>query len=296
VNQAVGATKVESDQWDTGSANGGAIFHAEGSILMTDTLLSGNLANGGSGTERGAAMTTSGPGNGGAIFNQAGMVQLSNSALIGNQANGGPALSAAPWGTVGGTGAGGAIYNQAGLMAVNCTIAGNTANGGAGLISINIAFGGPAYGGAIASVGGNTALLYTTIADNAVQAGQIGSADALGSSLWVPSPLLTLSNSILACSPQQTNVFGRVNDGGHNICSDGSAGFTSPTSRNAIDPMLGPLGDNGGSSPTKPLVPGSPAIDEGDNATCPVTDQRGVARPYGPACDIGAFEWVPVVP
>ena len=39
------------------------------------------------------------------------------------------------------------------------------------------------------------------------------------------------------------------------------------------------------------LLQNSPAIDAGDNATCTATDQRGVPRPQGAACDIGAFEF-----
>jgi hypothetical protein len=38
---------------------------------------------------------------------------------------------------------------------------------------------------------------------------------------------------------------------------------------------------------------GSPAIGAGDPAACPPTDQRGVARPMGSGCDIGAFEFSP---
>ena len=61
--------------------------------------------------------------------------------------------------------------------------------------------------------------------------------------------------------------------------------------------MLGPLQDNGGPTFTHALLAGSPAIDarnpaapgSGGNA-CEATDQRGVARPQGAACDIGAFE------
>jgi hypothetical protein len=71
--------------------------------------------------------------------------------------------------------------------------------------------------------------------------------------------------------------------------------------------MLGPLQDNGGPTETHALLPGSPAIDaippaectyddDGDPGTPPVplaTDQRGVARPQGAGCDIGAFEAIP---
>jgi len=57
----------------------------------------------------------------------------------------------------------------------------------------------------------------------------------------------------------------------------------------AVDLALGPLQNNGGSSPTHALLPGSVAIDAGNNALCPLTDQRGWLRTDG-ACDIGAFE------
>jgi predicted outer membrane repeat protein len=60
-----------------------------------------------------------------------------------------------------------------------------------------------------------------------------------------------------------------------------------------IDPKLGPLGNYGGSTQTLPLVSGSSAIDAGNDSACPAADQRGVARPQGAHCDIGAFESVP---
>ena len=41
------------------------------------------------------------------------------------------------------------------------------------------------------------------------------------------------------------------------------------------------------------LLPSSPAIDAGDDSVCPPADQRGVSRPKGLACDIGAFELAP---
>jgi hypothetical protein len=104
-----------------------------------------------------------------------------------------------------------------------------------------------------------------------------------------------LTNTILLCEAAKTNVFGPLIDGGHNICSDGSASFTAPSSVNNTDPLLGPLGDNGGPTPTMALLPMSPVIDAGDDSVCPPTDQRGVPRPQGLACDIGAFELAPVL-
>jgi hypothetical protein len=57
------------------------------------------------------------------------------------------------------------------------------------------------------------------------------------------------------------------------------------------DPLLGPLQDNGGFTQTMALGAGSPAIDTGEDVSCPANDQRGVSRPQGDHCDIGAFEY-----
>ncbi len=54
--------------------------------------------------------------------------------------------------------------------------------------------------------------------------------------------------------------------------------------------MLGALADNGGPTLTHALLPGSPALDAGNDAACSATDQRGVSRPQGAHCDIGAYE------
>jgi uncharacterized Zn-binding protein involved in type VI secretion len=56
------------------------------------------------------------------------------------------------------------------------------------------------------------------------------------------------------------------------------------------NPKLGPLTSNGGPTQTHALLPGSPALDAGDDTGCPATDQRGVAR-IG-RCDIAAYEFV----
>jgi CSLREA domain-containing protein len=57
------------------------------------------------------------------------------------------------------------------------------------------------------------------------------------------------------------------------------------------DPILGPLGNYGGPTQTMALLNNSPAIDAGTTTGCPATDQRGVTRPQGAACDIGAYEF-----
>jgi len=72
------------------------------------------------------------------------------------------------------------------------------------------------------------------------------------------------------------------------------------TVNNPIDPLLGPLQVNGGPTETHALLSGSPAIDHipvldcTDTGGTPITtDQRGVARPQGSSCDIGAYEFEP---
>lgn len=62
------------------------------------------------------------------------------------------------------------------------------------------------------------------------------------------------------------------------------------TAVSKADPKLGPLHSNGGLTQTRAPGSGSAAIDKGNNSTCAAKDQRGVHRPQGPACDMGAFE------
>ncbi len=85
------------------------------------------------------------------------------------------------------------------------------------------------------------------------------------------------------CSPGITSL-------GHSIVS-GICTVTGPYS--TANPLVGPLRDNGGPGFTYALVTGSPARDAGTVGGCPLTDQRGVHRQTGVACDIGAYEHSP---
>jgi hypothetical protein len=106
---------------------------------------------------------------------------------------------------------------------------------------------------------------------------------------------LYLKNSILAnstgyddCYNSGTfaaNINNLIETTGTNLNSCGTALLTG-------DPVLGPLASNGGLTQTMALQSGSPAIDTAAGGYCPATDQRGVARPQGNGCDIGAFEYV----
>jgi len=91
-----------------------------------------------------------------------------------------------------------------------------------------------------------------------------------------------------------------INSGGNNIIGDDSCGLNESSDLPNTNPMLGPLADNGGPTPTAALLKGSPALDGGNDFGCLPNDQRGQTR-YdrdgngdGGAddnpCDAGAYE------
>ena len=200
-------------------------------------------------------------------------------------------------------GIGGAIMNTVPgtLTLTGSTISGNSAYTGGGIgndnqmtitnstISANSS--GDAGGGIY-----NNGAAATLTVTNSTFSGNSAAFDAGG--IAQDSGTLNISNTIIAnsitnsipggdCYSMSTlgvNLKNLVEDGNHN-CS-------FPLN---VDPNLGPLADNGGPTQTFVLLANSPAIDAGDDATCaaaPVSnlDQRGIARPNGDHCDIGAYE------
>jgi hypothetical protein len=94
---------------------------------------------------------------------------------------------------------------------------------------------------------------------------------------------------------------GTWNSVGHNIADDGSCGLDQPSDQAGVDPLLGPLADNGGPTQTRAPEPGSPAIDQGfAGGLGPAIDQRGLRRTVdflavpnpagGDGSDVGAVE------
>jgi hypothetical protein len=104
---------------------------------------------------------------------------------------------------------------------------------------------------------------------------------------------LSLRNSIVANNHggNCTIFSGFVTSLGHNLDDGNTCDFTAPGDIININPLLGPLANNGGPTMTHALLIGSPAIDTADPATFPATDQRGVVRPQGKGPDIGAYEY-----
>jgi hypothetical protein len=111
---------------------------------------------------------------------------------------------------------------------------------------------------------------------------------------------LTITSSIVASNPDGGDCYfnrGSITSHGYNLDSDTSCQLTAATDQPGVDPLLGPLQDNGGGTLTHALIPGSPAVDAislGTNGcgTTRYSDQRWRARPQpaGGACDIGAYE------
>ena len=67
---------------------------------------------------------------------------------------------------------------------------------------------------------------------------------------------------------------------------------SAPATRSSPTRGSEPWRSTEGPTETHALLAGSPAIDKG-TAPCPLTDQRGISRPRGAACDVGAYEFVP---
>jgi hypothetical protein len=163
---------------------------------------------------------------------------------------------------------GGAIHNYLGgtLALTNVTLSGNR---------------GEAAGGGLVSLGTAT-LRNVTIVGNSSDLGGNGIATDSG---------MALTNVALSNPGPDCLFENPIDTSNRNLSSDASCSFGP--GRDNVALKLGPLDTNGGPTQTHRLLPGSPAINDGTSVGCPGTDQRGVSRPRGPACEVGAFEFVP---
>jgi hypothetical protein len=186
---------------------------------------------------------------------------------------------------------GGIGLDGASAILTNCTVSENTA---------------PIFGGGISlftSASDQTlAVTNSTFAKNTASDGGAIRVEAFPNR----SATATLRNTILAgLSPTLgtlpgTNATATITSLGYNLSTDAAEGLLDDnTDQTGTDPLLGPLQDNGGATLTHLLLPGSPAIDQGDSSGAS-TDQRGVPRPLddparqnasgGDGADIGAVE------
>ncbi len=292
---------------------GGGIYNDGGTVTITNSTHSANALGGGIYNDGGTMHNSTRDNSasireGGGIYSDGGTVTITNSTISDN--------SAGDWG-------GGILSRDSTLTITNSTIRDNSANNfGGGIFSRNstmtitystISGNSAKDGGGISSDGKVVTITNGTISGN--------SANKDGGGIWNGSTLtlinstingnssntsgggifshplgtVTITNTIVGSNPTGGDCTGSITSGSHNIDSDGTCVTDGVNNDITADPLLDPLQNNGGPTLTHALLPGSPAIDAGHDAVCaapPVNgvDQRGVSRPQGEACDIGAYE------
>jgi hypothetical protein len=225
--------------------------------------------------------------SGGGIYNSipgalGGFLTLSNVVVAGNSAvfggavfNGWGASASMQGVTLSDNSAayGAGLYTRDGgkVTITNSTVSGNTATGG---------------GGGFDTWFYATLLLrYVTIAQNSAPVGA-------GINREFNSQLVALNATIVADN-SGGDCAGTIVSKGYNLDSDNTCSLTQSRDLPGRDPLLGPLQNNGGGTPTQALQTGSPAIGTGGTPAtgCLPSDQRYYLRPGdGVACDIGAYE------
>ncbi|MBK8070287.1 MAG: S8 family serine peptidase [Rhodanobacteraceae bacterium] len=278
---------------------GGGVFSA-GTLTLRNSTVTGNSA----GTNFGGGLWTQGPtvidgctisgnqaGNGGGLSHGFNTLTMSNTTVSDNTT----AFQAS-----------GVNIQDATAILVNCTISGNRSNSSQAGIA-HFVFSRPAS---------SLELINCTVTDNVGAAQGFGGVwTAYGPDTPGQTVVTRLENTLVASNfPENfTTTTGTADTRiptpnaflaslGHNLDSDGTSGFVNGsngdlvgTVATPINALLAPLGTFGGPTETHALLPGSPAMNAGNNAACAAVpvgnlDQRGVARPQQTACDIGAYE------
>jgi uncharacterized repeat protein (TIGR01451 family) len=261
-------TVTDSTLFDNQAQFGGAFYVQDGTLTVVDSSLLENQAVVGGAiyvadTEPANPPTTT--------------VTILNSSVLSNRATDGD---------------GGAIRNyDARLTVANSTLSNNRA--------IEIAeqgFNG-GDGGAIAASGVGMVsylalLTNTTIYSNfaSLNGGGIQVDSGTGSG-WIKNSIIANNTASTGTNCSSIDLVSH----GNNLESEDTCNLVASGDLTDTNPLLGPLADNGGGTLTYALLAGSPAINAADNTACaasPVNnvDQRGISRPQGATCDIGAFE------
>jgi len=258
-----GGTAVVTGGTLTDNSAGGAVgggISAYGSLTVEASTISSNKASRGGGSE---------------FFNGNGPVPsiatVQQSTLSDNTA-----------------GVGGGIDDGSVVTVTASTLSGNTAQQGGGIEVegatikvLNSTFTGNKGSGIETFACGGGTVGYTTMNGN-------------DSALSLSCPDLRLTGTIVAGSTSGGNCAGAepAETVGYNLDSGTACGFAKPTDLRRTNPKLGKLAANGGPTLTEMPARGSPAINHGGTRStgCPRADQRGLSRPFGPACDIGAVE------
>jgi predicted outer membrane repeat protein len=259
-----------------------------GSGTGNTTILDGFTISGGN--ANGAEIFING--SGGGMLNIGGSPSLSNITFSGNSA------------VIGG---GMLNFAQSSPVLTNVTFSGNlavatqnSASGGGGMyndggtpVLTNVTFSGNSadYGGGMYNQASSPTLKNVTFSGN--------SAVNPGGAMTNHQSSPVLVNCILwgNTSSDGFQVYNETSTPAvsYSIVQGGCSAGNTCTDLIDADPLLDPAGlrNDGGLTETIALLAGSPAINAGSSASCPGTDQRGISRPQGNACDIGAYEFVP---
>ncbi len=281
--------------------------HFDAVVTINDLTLLGGRADGGGGggirnfsdlTVNRCVITKCRPlsktDDGGAIENCEGVLAVNDSYLLKNRSNDDAGAVDSDFGTTTFTNVtfdrnrakdeGGAVENDGGTTSfINCTLSKNRAkNNGAAINN---------------EEGGTINLTNCTLAFNIAKADQnIFSGPVAGEG---GGEVVNMTNTILfGKKKKKVNCVGSITSGGGNLESGTDCGF-SGSDQSGTDPRLDKKArDNGGFAPTHLLRDDSPAIDAGNDANCPGTDQAGNAYADVPnvgasVCDIGALEYIP---
>ena len=283
-----GAVRAQADVSVTGShligntaqGRGGAIYANTGDVAITESTLSGNRAEGSGGAIRGHGVNVidstlhgnTSDERGGAIIAQDrpdGVVTVSGSTLSGNHAEE----------------SGGAIWARVAVVLTNSTVTGNSAGVHGGAIDLGTGTGPLADDAVIV-------LRHSTLVGNEAPEGA-----SLTAHPDLDGDVAAFGSVIIGPVGGDNCVFGGdmdVQSEGHNVSDDDSCALTDPTdTETGADLQLGALADNGGLTDTMLPAAGSLLIDAIPAGDCHPevgTDQRGVERPQGEGCDIGAVE------
>ncbi len=305
-----------------GIAEGGGVAASKGALTLLDSTLTGNRASAIGGSAHAGGIVA-----GGGLYS-AGRLVLAGDEFVGNTADARGGQGASSSGQSGGIahGGGAAVFAVGPIDASTSAFAANTVDVSAGPGGS----GGIGEGGGMFALSNEPLVSMDdlTIAGNVVRALPNGIASGGGANIGANSPgVMTLTNATISANTaegepgasgggdaylggantkvENTLVSGGVSSAGkenctgepaslgHNLDSLDQCNFHAVGDLTNTDPLLESLQDNGGLTRTLALSAGSPAIDAGGNEGCPTTDQRGVRRPQGSACDIGAFELAP---
>src|SRR5215208_460176 len=268
----------------TSEGDSGGGIYSEGTLKVNNSTLSGNTAspfNSGGGIYNVGTLEVNNSTffqnrgwNGGGIYNDAGgRATVINSTF---SMNSGGARSEG----------GGGIYNGGDLEVNNATFYGNAAASGGGVVH---------RGDRTATITNSTFFQNTSAFSSTGASIFAGSFAGPGGPVIVRNTIMAQPHVVNFPGGRPANCGGEVVDGGYNVQDGNSCTFTqSSGSLSNTDSLLDPDGlqDNGGPTETIALQPESPAVDLVGSGACPPpeTDQRGVERPQGAACDSGAFE------